>query len=94
MPAYKLELSPAAHRDFKSLPATIQQQIVKDHLPVIARDPVSAGRPLTGSLYGQRSYHFGRRPEYRIIYVVQGGLITVVLIGTREGIYRKAKKRT
>jgi mRNA-degrading endonuclease RelE of RelBE toxin-antitoxin system len=63
-------------------------------LPVIARDPVSAGRPLSGSLYGQRSYHFGRRPEYRIIYLVDGNVITVVLIGTREGIYKKAKKRS
>jgi addiction module RelE/StbE family toxin len=94
MPAYTLELSPAAYRDLKSLPAVVRQQIVKDHLPVIARAPVSAGRPLAGSLYGQRSYHFGRRPEYRIIYLVDGNVITVVLIGTREGIYKKAKKRS
>ncbi len=93
MPAYELELSPASKRDLKSLPIRIQKEIVLDHLPIIRENPYYAGKPLVGALHKERSYHFGRKPEYRIIYFIEGTLITVTLIGTREGIYKKAKKR-
>ena len=93
MTQYDLELSPAAKRDLKSLPRDIQKNIVLTHLPVIKDDPYRAGKPLAGALDKERSYHFGRKPEYRIIYFVEGRLITVTLIGTREGIYKKAKRR-
>jgi len=93
MPIYELELSPAAGRDLKSLPIRIQKEIVMDHLPIIKENPYSTGRPLVGALHKERSYHFGRKPEYRIIYFIEGEIITVSLIGTREGIYKKAKKR-
>ena len=90
---YELELSSAAKRDLKSLPIKIQNVIVMDHLPVIRDNPYYAGKPLVGALHKERSYHFGRRPEYRIIYFIEGTLITVTLMGTREGIYKKARKR-
>lgn len=93
MSRYELELSPAAGRDLKSLPVRIQKAIVMDHLSVISESPYSAGKPLVGTLHKERSYHFGRKPEYRIIYFIEGGIITVTLIDTREGIYKKAKKR-
>jgi mRNA-degrading endonuclease RelE of RelBE toxin-antitoxin system len=48
---------------------------------------------LIGALKGERSYHFGRKPEYRIIYYIDNDLITVTIIGTREGIYKRAKRR-
>jgi len=51
------------------------------------------GKPLVGVLYKERSYHFGRKPEFRIIYSIEDNLITVTLIGTRESIYKKAKRR-
>lgn len=93
MPGYELALSPAAGRDLKSLPVRIQKEIVMDHLPVIREFPYSAGKPPVGALHKERSYHFGRKPEYRIIYFIEGKIITETLIGTREGIYKKAKKR-
>ena len=90
---YEIELSPAALRDLKKLPSNVQKSIALEHLPVIGKDPYSAGKPLIGVVHKERSYHFGRKPEYRIIYFVEGRTITVTLIGTREGIYKKARKR-
>jgi mRNA-degrading endonuclease RelE of RelBE toxin-antitoxin system len=93
MADYLLELSPAAYRDLKALPLKIQKAIVLIHLPRIAEQPYGTGKPLFGSLQGERSYHFGRRPEYRIIYFIEGIKITVTIIGSREGIYKKARSR-
>lgn len=93
MSKYALELSPAARRDLKRLPLEIQGDIVFIHLPAIQADPYKAGERLRGVLKGERSYHFGRKPEYRVVYFVEGNLITVTIIGTREGIYKRAKRR-
>lgn len=93
MPEFELELSTAAMRDLKSLPEKVQKDIAIHHLPVIREMPYQAGKPLVGALYKERSYRFGRKPEYRIIYFIEDNVITVTLIGSREGIYKKAKKR-
>jgi len=68
MSIYELELSPAAKRDLKDLPVNIQREVIFKHLPIIKETPFQSGRPLVGVLHKERSYHFGRRPEYRIIY--------------------------
>ena len=91
--SYRLELSPAAKRDLKKLPLNIQKDIVFKHLPEIQSEPYIKGSPLAGTLRGERSYHFGRRPEYRIIYFIENNSITVTIVGTRENIYRRAKRR-
>ena len=90
---FSLELSPAAKRDLKKLPHTVQEEIVFQHLPEIKEDPFRKSEPLLGTLGGERSYHFGRKPEYRIIFFVEDELITVTIIGTREGVYRRARRR-
>jgi len=63
---YELELSPAAMRDLKALPTRVQRDIAISHLPIIREKPYQVGKPLVGVLYKERSYHFGRKPEYRI----------------------------
>jgi mRNA-degrading endonuclease RelE of RelBE toxin-antitoxin system len=93
MLGYELVLSPAAKRDLKRLPIKIQNDIVEIHLPIIADNPVQRGKPLVGALRYDRCYHFGRKPEYRIVYHLEGRLITVTLVGSREGLYQKALKR-
>ena len=90
---YRLEISPAAKRDLKKLPNQVQKKIVFEHLPNIQKEPYFSSEPLIGALKGERSYHFGRKPEYRIIYCLEDHLITVTIIGTREGIYKRAKRR-
>jgi len=91
--AYKLELSPAAKRDLKRLPLSIQKDIVFKHLPDIAKYPFSKSKPLVGTFKGEHSYHFGRKPEYRIIFYIEDDLITVTIMGSRENIYKRAKRR-
>jgi mRNA-degrading endonuclease RelE of RelBE toxin-antitoxin system len=90
---YGLEIAPAAERDLKRLPRSVRRDIVLEHLPEIAKDPFSKSKPLVGTLKGERSYSFGRKPEYRIIFYIEDQLIVVTIIGTREGIYRRAKRR-
>lgn len=91
--AYQLEISPSAKKDLKRLPRSVQKDIVLKHLPEIAKDPFLKTEPLIGTLKGERSYHFGKRPEYRIIFFIEDDLITVTILGTREGIYKRAKRR-
>ena len=93
MTKFELEFSPAAIRDLKALPLKIQKEIVAKHLPIIREKPYQVGKPLAGTLHKERSYHFGRKPEYRTIYFIEGNLITVTLIGAGEGIYKKARRR-
>ena len=90
---YRLLLAPAARRDLKKLPHHIQKQIVFEHLPEIECDPLGVGKPLFGALKGELSYHFGRKPEYRIIYFIENDLVVVTIIGSRENIYKRAKRR-
>jgi mRNA-degrading endonuclease RelE of RelBE toxin-antitoxin system len=65
---YQLEISPATKRDLKKIPSQVKNKIVFEHLPKIQDEPYSNSVPLIGALKGERSYHFGRKPEYRIIY--------------------------
>lgn len=90
---YHLEIAPAAKRDLKRLPLDVQHEIVFTHLPAIQNNPYSISEPLVGTFKGERAYHFGRKPEYRIIFYIQDAEITVTIIGTREGIYKRAKRR-
>jgi len=90
---YKLELAPAAMRDLKKISKHVQKEIVLAHLQEILEDPFGKSKPLVGALKGERSYSFGHRPEYRIIYFVEKSLITVTLIGSRENLYQRAKRR-
>jgi len=57
-------------------------------------EPFGVGKPLFGALKGELSYHFGRKPEYRIIYFIENDLIVVTIIGSRENIYKRARRRT
>ncbi|MFZ3048732.1 MAG: type II toxin-antitoxin system RelE/ParE family toxin [Desulfatirhabdiaceae bacterium] len=93
MTEFRLLISPAALRDLKKLPIDVQNKIVYEHLPAIERDPMGVGRPLYGALKGELSYHFGRKPEYRLIYYVENEIITITIIGSRENLYKRAKKR-
>jgi mRNA-degrading endonuclease RelE of RelBE toxin-antitoxin system len=90
---YSLILAPAAKRDLKKLPYNVQNQIVFEHLPEIECDPLGVGKPLFGVLKGELSYHFGRNPEYRIIYFIDNDSVVVTIMGSRENLYKRAKRR-
>ena len=88
-----LEIAPAAKRDLKKLPVDVKNRIIFDFLPLIQSDPYKMGQPLAGVFKGERSFHLGRKPEYRIIYFIKNNLVIVSAIGSREEIYKKAKRR-
>ena len=91
---FELELSPAAKRDLKRLPLNIHEEILFKHLPMIKEKPFKVGKTLHGALKGERSYHFGHNPEYRIIYFIEDKVVIVTIIGTRENIYKQARRRS
>ncbi|MBI3950913.1 MAG: type II toxin-antitoxin system RelE/ParE family toxin [Acidobacteria bacterium] len=93
--SYRVELAPAAERDIKKLPPPVRREVINVHLPRIANDPRWRGSPLHGEFVDYWSYHFGHRPEYRIIYSVEEDIVTVmiVLIGARENIYKRLRRR-
>ena len=91
--AFILEIAPAAKRDIKKLPPDFQKMIAFDYLPLIQVDPYKMGQPLAGVFKGERSFHFGRKPEYRVIYFIKNNLVAITAIGSREAIYKKAKRR-
>ncbi len=52
---YTLELSPAAKRDLKRLPLSVQKNIVFTHLPAIEADSLSTSMPLLA--HSRRNVH-------------------------------------
>ena len=89
---FEIELSTAARRDFRRLPRQVQDALLNTHFPIIQASPETVGSPLSGRLQGQRSYHFGHRPQYRLLYKVIGNHILISTIATREEVYKRAKR--
>ena len=92
--SYQITLSPATQRDLKKLPAQVRQAAFDQHLPKIAAVPKAVGEPLHGKLKGLLSYHFGHRPQYRILYSIEKEkTVLVVFVGTRENAYGEVSRR-
>ena len=91
--SYQVKLTNSARRDLKSLPKSIQREIVTTHLSNLAESPHTAGQPLHGEFSGYRSYHLGRQPEYRMVYGIEKDTVMIVLIGTLASIYKLLRRR-
>ena len=90
---YEVRLSTAAFRDIEQLPARVQDAIEARHIPKIATDPYAVSFPLRGNLRGLRFYHFGRRPEYRMVYYISENQVTIIAVGPHGQAYRRARRR-
>ena len=92
---YQIVIAPAAERDLRRLSRRTRREFFDVHLLRIADEPRVVGTPLHGEFRGYWSYHFGRRPEYRVIYNIEDEIatITVVLVGSRENIYARLRRR-
>ena len=90
---YDVKLSTAAFRDIEQLPTRVQDAIETRHIPKIAAEPYAVSFPLRGNLRGLRSYHFGRRPEYRMVYYISENQVTIIAAGPHDQAYRRAGRR-
>lgn len=91
---YSIQLIRVVEKDIKKLDAQVRKKI-RDCFFQIASDPF-VGKKLSGNLSSLWSYHFKHgKVEYRIIYEIfqEEIVVRVVLVGTRENIYKEVVKR-
>jgi len=83
---YQIELTPAARRDLKSVPARVRKQIDKRIL-ALAENPYPPG---SKKLRGVEGLHRVRVGDYRILYIVEAKRLVAVIvtIGHRRDVYR------
>jgi mRNA interferase RelE/StbE len=83
--AYTIELSPAAERQLKALPTSLQKRLVQRLLTLETEPRPSGIKKLDAEIYRLRV------GDYRLIYQVQDQalLILVLKVGHRKDIYRR-----
>ena len=86
MPAYRIELTPAARRDLKSLAKDVLKRVDAKILS-LARNPRPHGVKM---LHGQAGFLRVRVGDHRIVYCVEDDrlLVLIVRIGHRREVYR------
>lgn len=63
------------------------QKVIKEKL---IRNPLLFGKPLRHSLVGFRVLRVGK---YRVVYIIEKKIVSVLLIGDRKHVYKEALKR-
>jgi len=84
---YRLELSPAAARDFRALPRDVQTRL-RPRIDALAHDPRPTG---CRKLSGEDDLYRIRVGDYRVLYAVRDQvlIVLVVRIGNRRDVYRE-----
>jgi len=82
---YEIEFKPSAQKSFEKLPKKIQKRI-QGVISTLETNPLP---PVAKKLTGRDAYRI-RVSDYRIIYAVDGDVLTIVVvsIGHRREIYR------
>ena len=85
--AYRIEFTPRAERDFKSLDGSIRGRI-KQRIDSLAENPYPSG---IKKIEGEDELYRLRVGEYRILYQVKRKilLVLIVRIGHRREVYRR-----
>ena len=86
---FKVELERSAAKELKRLPVEAREALL-----LLETDP-HAGEPLTGEFSRYRSLHFtlNGSGQYRAIYAFDGSVCSIHLIGSRENIYKRLRRR-
>lgn len=79
-------LATVVHHDIAALPKSAKERIRREIERKLLTRPVEFGKPLQYSLKGCRSLRVG---DYRVIFVLEGELVTIVKIGHRKEVYEK-----
>ncbi len=84
--AYRIELTPAAARDFKWLPEAARRRL-GPRIDALADQPRPRG---TLAMSGMHGYYRLRVGEYRIVYKVEDDrlLVVVIRVANRREAYR------
>ncbi len=94
---YRYEFDAPAARDVERLcrhNVPLLVAILVEHLPAILLDPLAAGEKKKGDLAHVRAYPFNHRgTAYRLVYTLEGDVVTVVAIGTHDEAYARAARR-
>ena len=91
---YQIYFGTAVKKDLRKLPKNIQSKI--DGIFFLLSENPFLGEGLAGEFLGYYSYHFkNQKTEYRIIYNIKAKelIVLIVLVGTRENIYKQLKRR-
>ena len=85
--AYRVEFTPRAARDFKSLDGSVRGRI-KQRIDSLADNPYPSG---IRKIEGEEELYRLRVGDYRILYQVKGKalLVLIVRIGHRGDVYRR-----
>lgn len=92
---YKIVYTNPVEKDIKSLSVEIRDVILNKYFPLLSKNPF-CGKFLKGEFNKYLSYSFiYKSVEYRIIYQVFKDklLILVVMVSSRENIYKRLKRR-
>lgn len=81
-------LTRRARNDLEALPETVREAVLET-LTLIGAEPECAGKRLVGRLEGLRSARVG---NYRVLYTVEGGGVTVRAIRHRAVAYRRRRR--
>jgi mRNA interferase RelE/StbE len=84
---YAVRISPAAQRQFRSLPTAVQDRI-QPRIDALAQDPRPPG---VKKLAAEAELYRIRIGDYRVIYAIQddGLIVTVQVVGHRSDVYRR-----
>ena len=91
---YKVFYITAVKKDFKALPKEVNL-LKEKYFSILSNNPF-CGEPLTDVFKSYLSYHFSYQgTRYRIIYKIikEKLIILIILIGSRENIYKRLKRR-
>jgi mRNA interferase RelE/StbE len=85
--AYRIEFTPRAERDFKSLDGSIRGRI-KQRIDSLAENPYPSG---IRKIEGEDDLYRLRVGDYRILYQVKEKILLVLIVGMghRRDVYRR-----
>lgn len=88
MPAYRVEFTKSAKKEFERLPKNIQDQVV-EAVQFLSENPFSELLKIK-KLKGAETLFRIRIGSYRVVYNVQRSVLTVIVIkiGHRKEVYR------
>lgn len=92
---FRIFLITPARKDLKSLSPEIRNQIDSVYFPLLSADPY-IGKALKPPFKGYRSFSFTNEgKEYRILYKIEKNelVVLIIMVGSRENIYDKLKRR-